>query len=329
MSDGVKIRELDPTNVVSANDVLIIDKDSFGDNSLTYYIEYQDFRKSVFTGDVTLDGKLTVDGDFTVTGDTKMEGSAAVEGGDLVVSHTTNTKDLYVSGHTNLGLGDLSNVEIGGVQANHYLMYDGNNWVPGEGGSGGGGGGGTQTDDYIILEGGSDEIVFTVTVAAKTPNNQFYGIGSNNCFYIDGKESPILMLPPNRKFVFDQSDPSNFGLRMMFSEEQSEGVLGASTSPGTSYEGTPGVAGAKSIIEFTSVMDGFLLIDSQTPEKLYYRTENANAAQKYMGAVIHNLGSSVKTDVLDDGGSLFPYSMTLMEALQDLNTRLETIETSS
>jgi len=324
LSDGIKIRALDQTLSVSDTDVLIVDKDSFGDNSLTFHIDYKDFRKSVFTGDATLEG------DFTVKGDTRLEGPTIVDGYDLVVSNTTITTDLYVSGGTNLKLDQLSDVDVSGAQNQDYLMYDGNNWVPAAGsGGGGGGGGGTQTDDYIILEGGADEIVFTVTVGAKSTNNQFYGIGSNNCFYIDGKEAPILMIPPNRRFVFDQSHPSNYGLRMMFSEEQSEGVLGASSSPGTSYEGTPGVSGAKSIIEFTTVMDGFLLIESQTPDKLYYRTENANAAQKYMGAVIHNLGSSIKPDVLDDGGSLFPYSMNLMEALQDLNTRLETIESSS
>jgi len=319
LADGIKIRELDPTSIVSGDDVFVLDKETLNDNSITYHIRYDSFRSQIFTGDVVLNGSLSVSNDLNVYGDTNISGNLSVTN-DLTVGN------ININGSSNIALDDLTDVEVAGAANKHYLMYDGAKWVSNEVDLDDLGGG--QSEDFILLAGGDDKddvIVFTVTVGPKTTANQFYGIGSNECFYINGKESPVLMLPPNRTFVFDQSDNSNVLRRLTFFEEQSEGMLGPSVKPGIEYEGTPGAAGAKTKLTFTTLVDAFGLIDGQTPDKLFYRSSNGD---QYMGGVVHNLGSSIDQDLFD-GGDLFPFPMTVPEALRYLHQRLDSIEGSN
>ena len=99
MAEGIKIRELDPTTTISANDVLVVDKDSFGDNSLTYHIEYQNFRSELFSEDITIQGNLSVTGNITAGGDLLVEGDTTLNGrvevnNDLHVTGDINTYNL-------------------------------------------------------------------------------------------------------------------------------------------------------------------------------------------------------------------------------------------
>ena len=150
MADGIKIRELDPTSVLSGDDVLVIDKETFGDNSITYHIRYDTFRGQIFTGDVVLSGSLSISNDLNVYGETHLK-ATEVEG-DLIVSHTAIIKDLFVNGSTNLKLDDLSDVDVAAAADKHYLMYDGTNWVSNDIDLDTLGGG--QSEDYIMLSGG-------------------------------------------------------------------------------------------------------------------------------------------------------------------------------
>ena len=338
LSDGIKIRNLDKTTVVSANDVLIIDKDGFGDNSLTYHIEYDDFRRSIFTGDVNFDGTVNLTGDLVLGGDITINGTTTLN--DVNVSGDLVVDDIIINGSNNLFLGDLKDVNTSGVADQHYLMYNGTEWVPSLMDTTTGGG--TQTEDFILLSGGGDPIVFFVEVRPKSDWNQFKGIGSDDCFWIGRSpdqmyESPVLMLPPNRKFIFRQVDTSNAGRAIAFFEEQSEGSIinSPSQKPGVeSPTGTPGVDG-ETVIEFTTNFDANLIIQEQTPQRLYYRCLNATADDKYMGNVIHNLGNSHQEDIGDiggghDGGGFpgFPFALDLKEALEELDNRVTTLENS-
>ena len=110
----------------------------------------------------------------------------------------------------------------------------------------------------------SNPIVLTVTYAAKTAANTWYGQGTADCFHINGKESPPLTLIVGKTYRFDLSDASNNGHNFMFfgREDRSyaQGITpsmgknmwfgrdwGNPTQPfGTfmSDTGTPGQAGA-------------------------------------------------------------------------------------
>ena len=330
MADGIRIRDLDVASKVDLDDVLVIDKPATGFNTVTHQISYENFRDEVFNTDIVIKGDLDVTGDLTVNGNT-------VHRGDVTNMENTIVKNITINGTHNLDLDDLNDVSVPGAQANDYLIYDGSKWIASAG---------EDTvdfsDTHIMIEGGPEEVVFMVTVGAKSDNNQFKNVGSNNCYYLDGKESPVLILAPNRKYVFDQSDISNTGYKLEFYEEQSEGnaFTASSPGPGLTYEGVPGVAGARSIIEFTTTFTtgfgGTNIIDEQTPEKLFYRCSNPsdqNVSRAYMGGTINNIGASVKTDIGDiegdnEGGGLFPFQLNLKEALQDLDTRLSNLESS-
>ena len=335
MADGIKIRELNQTTVVDNSDVLVIDKlDSFGDTSLTYYISYGDFKSSMFSEDITFEGDVTVDS-LTVNGPSVFNGTSEFNQ-RVSVNGTIETENINVSGNANINLGQLRDVEVAGAQADYYLMYNGTSWVPSQVNVTDTGG---QSGQYILFEGGSTPVTFEVTVGPKTSSNQFFGIGSDQCFYINGIESPVLMLPPNRTFIFDQSDSSNTSRRLRFYEEQSESILGTSNSPGLSHQGIPGFANGRTILTFTSVMNPVTgNISEQTAGRLFYRCEGANtgtvANSEYMGATVVNVGFALEVDIGDinsggDGGGGFPgfpFSMSLKEALEDLDKRIGTVE---
>ena len=328
MADGIKIRELNQTTVIDNPDALIIDKlDTFGDSSLTYYITYADVKSDLFSGDITIDGNLEINQSLTVKGNSEILGFLDV-GGRLTVDGTIQTENINVSNNANINLDQLQDVDVSNAQANHYLMYNGTTWVSTEvqGGQTGG-----QSGEYILFETGDTPVVFEVTVGLKTSANQFFGHGSVECFYINGVESPNIMLPAGRTFIFDQSDSSNATNRLRFFEEQPESILGPSAAPGLTFDGIPGFGGARTIVKFTSTFDSFGLIEEQTPGRLYYRCEDSS--HPYMGATIVNVAYALDAQIGDidsggdggDGGG-FPSPFTLREALQDLDRRIGTIE---
>ena len=334
MADGIKIRQLNQTTLIDNSDVFVIDKDDpIADSSLTYYITYSAIKGALFSEDITLEGNVTIENGLTVNGSSEFNGSVNINN-RLTVDGTVETNTLIVNTNTNLTLGQLSDVAVDSVQPNYFLMYNGSSWIPQQVEQGSGG----QSGEYIMFEGGSTAVTFKVTVGPKTQSNQFFGVGSIECFYIDGVEAPNLLLPANRKFIFDQSDASNTNKPFRFFEDQSESVISSpSTKPGLTVEGLPGFTSGKTIVEFTSTFDASEIIEEQTPRRLYYRCFNSSSNNKYMGATIVNVANALdvkigEIDMGEIGGGEFPglplsaRNKSLPEVLLDLYTRIGTIE---
>ena len=55
-----------------------------------------------------------------------------------------------------------------------------------------------------------------VTVNPKSSSHPYFGQGSSKGYFIDGKESPSLILRQNVVYRFDQSDSSNSNHRILF-----------------------------------------------------------------------------------------------------------------
>ena len=143
------------------------------------------------------------------------------------------------------------------------------------------------------------------------------------------------MLPPNREFIFNQNHASNAGKPFAFFVTQSESNFVNNNFTGLGVGQPTGVPGidAYTTLKFTSTFNSSnLTMSEQTPYVLYYRCLNPVNDTKYMGSVVHNLGAVYKPDVGNVpylGNDTFPGAMNLLESLQDLNTRIETLESSS
>jgi len=108
--------------------------------------------------------------------------------------------------------------------------------------------------------------VFTVTVAAKTANSPYFGVGSSLGYYINGIQTPVIDLKGHDTskpyyYKFDQSDGSNSGHPLRFYNNISKTTQ---FTTGVTTSGTPGQAGAHTTIA----------IDNDTPTVLYYQCTN-------------------------------------------------------
>ncbi len=298
MADGIKIRDLNQVSDVRLDDALVLDRvEVDSTNSVTNHITYSDFKNELFSGDVTVGGDLHVD-------NINIEGNITIDGGQLDVD---------------LELNDLTDVFVPSPQANDFLMYNGTGWVTGQPQTGGGGDTSVAgVTDYILFNSSVQPVTFVVTVGQKTPANSMFGIGSDNCFYINGVEAPTLILGANREFIFDQSDITNTGLPLVFYFQLSNNSFFMPTYPyGTQTLGTPGING-RTIIKFTNTQDpnnpGF--ITEQTLEKLVYHAEKTTG-QDHMGNTIVNAAT-----MLEDSGI-----GRVSESIDQLQTRIQEVET--
>lgn len=299
MADGIKIRDLNQVSDIREDDVLVLDRiEVDSTNSVTNHITYSDFKTELFGGDVTIGGDLHVD-------NINIEGNITISGDQL---------------NANLKLDDLIDVSVPNPQANDFLMYNGSGWIVGQPQTGGGGdtGPAAGVTDYILFNSSVEPVTFIVTVGQKTPANSMFGIGSANCFYINGVEAPTLILGANREFIFDQSDITNSGLPLVFYFQLSNNSFFMPTYPyGTQTTGDPGING-KTTIKFTNTQDpnnpGF--ITEQTIEKLVYHAEKTTG-QDHMGNTIVNAAT-----MLEDSGI-----GRVSESIDLLQTRVQEVET--
>ena len=109
---------------------------------------------------------------------------------------------------------------------------------------------------------------FNVSVSVKTEEHPYYGSGSNG-YYIDGDESPSLNLIVGESYYFYQSDSTNSNHPLKFYTDVNRTTLYES---GVTYNGTPGVSGAYTLIN----------IQNTTPSILYYQCGNHSNMGNYI-----------------------------------------------
>jgi hypothetical protein len=137
-------------------------------------------------------------------------------------------------------------------------------------------------------------ITFTVTSATKTSAHRYNGSGSSLGYFIDGIESPFLILTPGRTYRFDQSHASmaTHGIRFY----QTANKTNVYTTNVTE-NGTAGTAGA--YIEIT--------ITDSTPGILHYQCNN----HEYMGnAMQNNTASGDFNTLLNKPTTIAGYGIT-------------------
>ena len=115
---------------------------------------------------------------------------------------------------------------------------------------------------------------FNVSVSAKTTDHPYHGSGSSYGYYIDGDESPSLNLIIGESYYFYQSDSTNNNHPLKFYTDVNRTTLYES---GVTYNGTPGVSGAYTLIN----------IQNSTPSILYYQCGNHANMGNYI-SIAHN-----------------------------------------
>ena len=120
----------------------------------------------------------------------------------------------------------------------------------------------------------SSPVTIAVTVASKTAAHPYNGDGSSSAYFLDGLESPAILLngaddvtsDSGYYYKFDQADSSNSGHPLLFYLDAAKSTA---YTTGVTTSGTPGNAGAYTRID----------VDSDTPNTIYYQC----SSHAYMG----------------------------------------------
>ena len=130
-----------------------------------------------------------------------------------------------------------------------------------------------------------------VTVQGKSSSHPYFGQGSSKGYFIDGKESPSLILRQNVVYRFDQSDSSNANHKILFFTDANRIN---SYQKNISEVGIAGSTGA-----YTEIT-----LSSETPIKIFYQCQN----HSLMGSNIKSstsgndsLTSSSNNELFDGG----------------------------
>ena len=192
---------------------------------------------------------------------------------------------------TGLKLEDLSDVNVSNPQADHVLVYDGNEWVNKTGGAGG-----SFAGDCLVFKTSSTPLVFKVTVGTRTAANRFYGdTSSTKAFYIDGEEAPSMAVAPGRPIRFDTSDSTLTGMTFhVYTQPTHVSAFGSASqyTKNVTYNGTPGTPGAYLEILFTQKYEtqfGTITLTEETPRALFYNCDE-NDGEDFMGNSIVSIG---------------------------------------
>ena len=147
-------------------------------------------------------------------------------------------------------LSGLSDTTVTSPSTGDFLQYDGSAWI-------------NRTTNFLSH---GTTITFTVTSASKTSAHRYYGSGSSLGYFIDGVESPFLILTPGRTYRFDTSHSSNdtHGMRFFETADKQRAY-----TTNVTQNGTAGTAGAYTEITVTD----------STPSILHYQCNN----HAYMG----------------------------------------------
>ena len=100
-----------------------------------------------------------------------------------------------------------------------------------------------------------------VTVHTKSSSHPYFGQGSSKGYFIDGKESPSLILRQNVVYRFNQSDSSNTNHRILFFTDANR-INSYQTN--ISEVGIAGSRGA-----YTEIT-----LNSETPVEIFYQCQN-------------------------------------------------------
>ena len=157
-----------------------------------------------------------------------------------------------------------------------------------------------------------------VTVQAKSSSHPYFGQGSSKGYFIDGKESPSLILRQEVTYRFDQSDSSNTNHRILFFTDANK-INSYLTN--ISEVGTAGSTGA-----YTEIT-----LNSATPVEIFYQCQN----HPLMGSNIKSstsgndsLTSSSNNELFDGGagtdtvifnGKFSNYTFTRTSTSLDIN----------
>ena len=134
--------------------------------------------------------------------------------------------------------------------------------------------------DTLAVENPASHHTYTVTVASKTSAHPYTGQGSSSAYFLDGKESPSIVLAPNMTYRFDQSNNTNSGHPLRFYLEADKTT---SYTTGVTTNGTAGSSGA-----YTQIV-----VTDATPPVLYYQCSNHG----YMGSVSSSLTNGRLSDI--------------------------------
>ena len=149
---------------------------------------------------------------------------------------------------------------------------------------------GTVQAETLAIENPASHHTYTITVASKTSAHPYTGQGSSNAYFLDGKESPSIILAPNMTYRFDQANSSNSGHPLRFYLEADKTTA---YTTGVTTNGTPGSSGA-----YTQIV-----VTDATPPVLYYQC----SSHGYMGSVASSLTEGT-TDHLTEGATNLYYT---------------------
>ena len=151
-------------------------------------------------------------------------------------------------------------------------------------------GGGLGLLGTLAIQNPASHHTYTVTVASKTSAHPYTGQGSSSAYFLDGKESPSIILAPNMTYRFDQANSSNSGHPLRFYLEAAKTTA---YTTNVTTNGTPGSAGA-----YTQIV-----VTDATPPVLYYQC----SSHGYMGSVASSLTEGT-TDHLTEGSTNLYYT---------------------
>ena len=178
----------------------------------------------------------------------------------------------------------------------------------------------STSEETEVLNNNSNIQTKIVTVKPKTSSHPYIGQGSSKGYFIDGKESPSLVLRQNVIYRFDQSDSSNSNHRILFFTDANK-VNSYQTN--ISEVGIAGSLGA-----YTEIT-----LNGETPVEIFYQCQN----HSLMGSNIKSstsgndfLTSSSNNDLFDGGtgtdtvtltGKFSDYSFTRTSTTLDLQDK--------